>query len=84
MGKLVIRAVLMDVKTGEQLWPEEETGRIVRTSVEVEQKGRSEILWRLVTAASHCVIRELYDCPKQFYKIAEEERTIDDIMERLE
>ena len=84
MGGLTARGVLMDVNTGEVLWPKEKTGRIVRTAVDFEKEGRSRILWRLTTATSHCMVRELYNCPKPTYSIAEEVKSLEPLMEDLD
>ncbi len=84
MGKLAARAILLDAESGQVLWPDDQTGRILRTAVDFEKKGRTELLWRLTTAAAHCVVREFYDCPKQAYKIGEEVKSIDTMMKDLE
>lgn len=83
MGQLTTRSALMDTSTGEVLWPMDKRGRIVKTAVEFEKNGRSETLWRLVTATSHCIVREFYNCPKPAYLVSEEVKSLDTIMEDL-
>jgi hypothetical protein len=84
MGKLTARCLLLDTRTGKTVWPAGESGHLVRAVVDFEKNGRSEILWRLITAASHCIVREFYNCPKPSYWSADEVKALDTLMEDMD
>lgn len=84
MGSLTTRSLLLDTNTGQAVWPEEESGHLAQAAVDFEKKGRSEILWRLVTAASHCIVREFYNCSKPAYWVGDEVKPLDTYMNDLD
>jgi hypothetical protein len=71
-GSLDARAALYSVSSGEKLWPTTEQSRLVQVGFESERRGRDAALVRLAAAASHCITRYLYNCPKANLKISDE------------
>ncbi|MBN1815750.1 MAG: hypothetical protein JW828_00225 [Sedimentisphaerales bacterium] len=70
------RAMLIDTESGRTLWPMNSETHLTRVKVEAEIKGRENALERLAKATSHCIVRNLYDCPRDTYKIAEEQSDV--------
>ncbi len=68
-GSLAARSLLIDVDSGDIIWPKQPEGRITRAKVQVETKGRDAVHSRLTTAIAHGLSRYLYDCPKPNYKM---------------
>jgi hypothetical protein len=71
-GHLVTRSMIFD-DAGTQLWPKEESGRLIRTRDEVETGGSEATRKNLIDATTHCVCRYLYDCPKPDFSTKYEE-----------
>jgi hypothetical protein len=71
-GSLDAYASLYRVSSGEKLWPTTENSRLVQVGFESERRGRDAAVVRLAAAASHCVTRYLYNCPKTGFKISDE------------
>ncbi len=71
-GSLDAQAAIYRVSSGEKLWPTTEHSRLVQVGFESERRGRDAAVVRLAAAASHCVTRYLYDCPKSNFKISDE------------
>ena len=71
-GSLDAHAALYRVSSGEKLWPTTENSRLVQVGFESERRGRDAAVVRLAAAASHCVTRYLYNCPKTGFKISDE------------
>ena len=74
-GSLDAYAALYRVSSGEKLWPTTENSRFVQVGFESERRGRDAAVVRLAFAASHCVTRYLYNCPKTGFKISDERTT---------
>ena len=72
-GSLITRSILFDVQTGAVVWPGSATGEVVRVKVELETKGLEAALTRLTTATAHCITRYFYNCPKDRFRISEEQ-----------
>ena len=71
-GSLDAYATLYRVSSGEKLWPTTEKSRLVQVGFESERRGRDAAVVRLAAAASHCITRYLYNCPKADFKISDE------------
>jgi hypothetical protein len=71
-GALDAKAALYKASSGEKLWPTAEQSKLVGVGFESERRGRDAAILRLAAAASHCVTRYLYDCPKTGFKISDE------------
>ena len=71
-GEMVTRAVLQDVDVGARVWPQQPGGKMVHVAVEIEVKGRDVLVSRLLSAAAHCTLRNLYPCNKLKFKHADE------------
>ena len=71
-GSLDAHAALYRASSGEKLWPTTEPSKLVGVGFESERRGRDAAIFRLAAAASHCVTRYLYDCPKTGFKISDE------------
>ncbi len=71
-GHLVTRSMIFD-DAGNQLWPMDSSGRLLRTRVEVEIEGSDAARKNLIDATTHCVCRYLYDCPNPDFKTKYEE-----------
>jgi len=72
-GYLVTRSVLFDVGTGAVVWPDVQTGKVIRVKVDLETSGQEVTLARLTTATAHCISRYFYDCPRDRFKISDEQ-----------
>ena len=72
-GSLTTRSVIFDVGTGAVVWPDTTTGKVIRVKVELETKGREIALARLTTATAHCITRYFYNCPRDRFRISEEQ-----------
>lgn len=81
-GSLASRSLLIDVDSGDIVWPKQAQGRVVRAKVQIETQGREATRSRLTTAVAHGVTRYLYDCPKPNYRMndIEVEYDIDSLM----
>jgi hypothetical protein len=71
-GSLEVHAALYNVSSGEKLWPTAENSHFIQVGFESERRGRDAAVVRLAVAASHCVTRYLYNCPKSGFKISDE------------
>lgn len=71
-GLLDTQSVLIDVRTGEKLWPKSEQSRIVRVGFETESRGQDVAVSRLAMASAYCTTRYLYDCYKNKFRIMED------------
>ncbi|MGA2679833.1 MAG: hypothetical protein ABSF37_11130 [Sedimentisphaerales bacterium] len=71
-GSLDAYAALYMVSSGEKLWPTTEHSRLVQVGFESERRGRDAAVVRLAAAASRCVTRYLYNCPKAGFKVSDE------------
>ncbi len=72
-GFLVTRSVLFDVGTGAVVWPDTRAGKVIRVKVDLETKGREATVARLTTATAHCITRFFYNCPRDRFRISEEQ-----------
>jgi hypothetical protein len=71
-GSLSAQASLIDVATGEKLWPALEPAKIVHVGFESERRGPDVVAIHLASDAAHCITRYLYNCPKNHFKISDE------------
>jgi len=71
-GHLVTRSMIFD-DAGNQLWPKDSSGRLIRTRVEIEIEGSDATRKNLIDATTHCICRYLYDCPKPDFNTKYEE-----------
>lgn len=71
-GHLVTRNMIFDY-AGTQLWPEESSGRMVRTRVEIGTDGSDAVRKDLIDATTHCICRYLYNCLKANFNSKYEE-----------
>lgn len=74
-GLLHAKCVLLDAKTGDQLWPESGSFKDIKVGFDVEPRGRKAAVGRLANAVAHCITRYMYDCPKAKFDIFEERKT---------
>ncbi|MHC4423451.1 MAG: hypothetical protein ACYSWR_02110 [Planctomycetota bacterium] len=75
-GALSARVILLDVATGETLWPESAQSKSIRVGFEVETRGHEAAVGRLVKACARCIVRYLYDCPKIKFKVFDDKSNI--------
>lgn len=68
-GSLNVQSILLETATGEKLWPESAGSKSVRVGFEVENRGWEFAVKRLATACSYCIVRYLYNCPGDKFKI---------------
>ncbi len=71
-GFLSGRAVLLETKTGGQLWPTGGGSKSIKVGFEVENRGKDIAVKRLAMAFAYCTVRYLYDCPESEFKIFED------------
>ena len=70
-GSLQSKATLYDSK-GQAIWPMSGFGKSSTVGFDVESGGSDEAMKRLANASAHCIVRNLYNCPMDRYKIFEE------------
>lgn len=71
-GFLDAQTVLLDVATGEKLWPESVESKTVRVGFEMVQGSQESAAARLAADFAHCTVRYFYDCPKDKFKIPDD------------
>jgi len=71
-GNLIAMSKLVDVRTGQKIWPESIDAKKIHVGIELEIKGRQIVVGKLASAAAHCITRYLYDCKYRQFKIAED------------
>ncbi|UCF43342.1 MAG: hypothetical protein JSV99_12380 [Planctomycetota bacterium] len=71
-GFLAARTVLLDVGSGEKLWPKSGESKTVRVGFEIESGGQAAAVRRLAADCAYCTVRYFYDCPKRRFKIADD------------
>jgi len=71
-GSLGAHVVLIETKTGTQLWPKEGKAKNILTGYEVARTDTEGALGRLANSLAHCVTRYFYDCPYKKFKIADD------------
>jgi len=76
-GLLSVRCVVFDVASSRPLWPKPPATGIFRAEVEFETDGFEATQGRLVRAATHCIVREFYNCKRSKYKINDEQTDFD-------
>ena len=67
-GTLYTQSVLIDVASGEVVWPQDAKPRLVRIRVDLETSGRDKTTELLASATAHCITRHLYDCPNDKFR----------------
>lgn len=63
-GSMIVRAALLDTDTGVAVWPHQPEGKMLHNAVEMDSGGRDAVQSRLISGATHCVLRYLYPCDK--------------------
>jgi len=71
-GHLNTETILIDVVTGEKLWPKSAKSKSIKVGFEVERHGQQVAVKRLASACAYCMTRYFYDCPKKKFKIADD------------
>jgi hypothetical protein len=77
-GTMITKSRLFDAK-GNNIWPQDanEAGRQITVGFE-DEKGTAELaVGKLAAATAHCVTRYLYNCKKEKFRIAEEQKELD-------
>ena len=70
-GFLQSKATLYN-SAGQAIWPVSGFGKNSTVGFDVESSGSDEAMKRLANATAHCIVRNLYNCPKDRFKIFEE------------
>ncbi len=71
-GALDAQAALVETATGERLWPDSTKNKSIKVGFEVEPRGREAGVARLAAACAHCIVRFLYNCPKNKFKVTDD------------
>jgi hypothetical protein len=71
-GFLASEALLIDVGSGEALWPESGESRTVRVGFEMEQGTQESAVGKLASDCAHCTVRYFYDCIVANFKIPDD------------
>ena len=71
-GFLSVQSVFLDVATGEKIWPESAKSKSIKVGFDIESRGQEIAVKRLAAASAHCLVRYLYDCPKNEFKITDD------------
>jgi len=75
-GALNAQVVLIDVPSGDKVWPESANSKAIKVGFEIEDRKREVAAARLVAALAYCTTRYLYDCPKAKFRIADDRSSI--------
>ncbi len=75
-GFLGARAALIDAATGKKIWPEFTGSKTIKVGFEIGQRSPELAVKRLVKACAHSIVRYLYDCPKDKFKIFDDKSDI--------
>ena len=75
-GQLDVEAQLIRVSTGEKLWPTVERSKKIKVSFESERGSPEVAAVRLAVDAAHCVMRYLYNAPKNQFDISDEMKDV--------
>ena len=70
-GLLQSKATLYN-SSGQAIWPMSGFGKNATVGFDVESSGSDGAMKRLANATAHCIVRNLYNCPKDQFKIFEE------------
>jgi len=71
-GSLRTLSRLYDVPTGERVWPQYSEGKVVQVAFDCDSGRGNAAVIRLVSSTSHCIVRYLYDCPKDSFEFSDE------------
>lgn len=75
-GSLNAHVVLIETATQERLWPRSRGGKSIKVGFDVGERGREPAVKRLVSACAYCIVRCLYDCRKDKFKIFDDKAHI--------
>lgn len=81
-GRLASRSVLLDVNTGQLLWPASTDGLETDVAIEMMAQGKDAMVSRLCAAASHCIVRNFYACRKTEYRVDEERSRLNEMIQQ--
>lgn len=81
-GRLVSRAVLLDAKSGQLLWPASNDGLETDVAIEMMNQGRDAMVSRLCAATAHCIVRNFYACRKTEYRVDEERSRLNEMIQQ--
>jgi hypothetical protein len=71
-GSLGSQVLLIDAGTRAVLWPKSGDGKEIRVGFEIEPRGHETAVARLAFATAHCIVRYLYDCRQNKFKIGDD------------
>jgi hypothetical protein len=71
-GSMTTRSMIYDVESGNVVWPADGNGKVNRTQVELELNGQKATSDRLIRAMGYCVVRNLFNCVRNQYRIKDE------------
>ncbi len=71
-GVLGAQAALIETATGERVWPDSTKNKSIKVGFEVEPRGREAGVARLAAACARCIVRCLYNCPKNIFKVPDD------------
>jgi len=75
-GSLSASAALLDTNSGRKLWPAKDESKTVKVGFDVQKGDPGIAVSRLFGACAHCIVRYLYDCPVNNFKIADDQSSI--------
>ncbi|MBE0536364.1 MAG: hypothetical protein IH624_11900 [Phycisphaerae bacterium] len=78
-ASIVTGSVLVDVASGDVVWPAGKDVKIAKIRLELETKGREATIDRLAQETAHCVTRYFYDCPGDQFRSGSEQREYEDM-----
>ncbi|MEN6307593.1 MAG: hypothetical protein ABFD91_07550, partial [Anaerohalosphaeraceae bacterium] len=81
-ARMLCRGVLLDVKSGQTLWPTNTGSLETDIGIDMMAKGRDAMLSRLCAASAHCIVRNLYTCYKTEYRVNEERSNLNEMIQQ--
>ena len=75
-GFLGAETILLETTAGEKLWPKSAKSKSIRVGFEVEERGQEVAVERLTSACARCIVRYLYDCPKNEFKLFDDKSNV--------
>jgi hypothetical protein len=75
-GDMTVHAELFNVETGRKLWPDDGPAKVIQVGFESKHLTKDAAVSRLVYAAARCITRDLYNGPKNQFKVTDEKSDV--------
>ncbi len=80
-GRMMTRSLLLDVQTGQAVWPSSGVGKVHDIVIELGEGNRRRMLSRMADSTAHCILRNLYPIGKNQYRNSDERMSFQEAFE---